>query len=57
MAMTRVSIISHPEIQEMFEWTVKHFGPSGERWKMVNLHYIEFANTKDALLFSLRWPT
>lgn len=54
--MTRVNIVFDAPHHDMFLWLNKNFGPSGKRWRVVNLSYIDFLDSKDALLFSLRWP-
>lgn len=54
--MTRLKIPQGVEHYEVFMWLNEKFGKSGEKWKMQDLTYVVFNNTKDALLFSLRWP-
>lgn len=56
MVMTRLDIPKEVTHYDMFIWLTKQFGKSGERWTMVELNYIDFKDSKDALLFSLRWP-
>lgn len=55
--MVTLNIAQHPKLYDMFTWLNEHFGPSGPRWRMRELSYLEFQDSKDALLFSLRWPT
>ena len=54
--MSRFAIPKNVGHYDMFIWLNKTFGKSGERWKMIDLSYIVFKDSKDALLFSLRWP-
>jgi hypothetical protein len=56
MAMTRLKIPDGVEHYAVFMWLNEKFGKSGEKWKMVDLTYVVFEDTKDALYFSLRWP-
>jgi hypothetical protein len=40
----------------LFDWIVTHYGTADKgRWSLKELSYIEFKDSKDALLFMLRW--
>jgi hypothetical protein len=46
---------------DMLDWCEGHFGPEGRFWKYgpslkCNTGEFLFANSKDAMLFALRWP-
>jgi hypothetical protein len=36
-------------------WLENHYGPSGDRWTLRELAYIDFRKDRDADLFLLQW--
>ena len=36
-------------------WLFDTFGPSGDRWTMRNLTFVDFKKDRDATLFILHW--
>lgn len=36
-------------------WLFETFGPSGDRWAIRNLTYVDFKKDRDATLFILHW--
>ena len=36
-------------------WLVERFGPSGDRWTLRELAYVDFRKDRDADLFLLTW--
>ena len=54
--MIKIAIPKNVDYDAMFFWLRDKFGPSGSRWKTIELNYIGFQDSKDALLYSLRFP-
>ncbi len=40
---------------EIIIWLYNTFGPSGDRWKLIGLAYVEFRKDRDATLFLTAW--
>lgn len=55
MALVKLLIPKDVDHLVMFKWLNCQFGCSGGRWKMIELREIHFKDSRDALLFSLRW--
>ena len=36
-------------------WLHEHYGPSGDRWKLKDLAFVEFRKDRDADLFLIVW--
>lgn len=55
--MTKVDLnkIKTNDSRKAINWLLQTYGPSGDRWTLKDLSYVEFRKDRDATLFLLHW--
>jgi len=53
--MIKVDLTKIRTPNKAINWVLDTWGPQGERWRIVDLAYLEFKKDRDASLFLVHW--